>query len=95
MGDLPGERWASGRGDEHLSGLRAGGDALEDAPAVGTGAAKPALVVSLTLVALAMSWRAPPALAHAELLRATPSDGDTLSEQPGEVRLVASWLRAS
>ena len=47
----------------------------------------PALVASLGLVMLAMVWHASPALAHAELLRATPSDGDTLSEQPGEVRL--------
>ena len=42
----------------------------------------------LTLAALWTVLHAVPALAHAELLRATPSDGDTLSEQPGEVRLI-------
>lgn len=47
----------------------------------------PALVASLGLVVLSMVWHAPPALAHAELLRATPAEGETLSEQPGEVRL--------
>lgn len=51
------------------------------------GAGVPTLVASLGLAMLSMVWHAPPALAHAELLRATPSDGDTLSEQPGEVRL--------
>lgn len=51
------------------------------------GAGVPTLVVSLGLAMLSMVWQASPALAHAELLRATPSDGDTLSEQPGEVRL--------
>jgi len=55
---------------------------------VRAGAGSPALVVVLGLVMLAMVWHASPALAHAELLRATPADGDTLSEQPGEVRLV-------
>lgn len=51
------------------------------------GAANLALVASLALAVLWMAWHAQPALAHAELLRATPPDGDTLSEQPGEVRL--------
>jgi methionine-rich copper-binding protein CopC len=45
------------------------------------------LGVWLALAALWTVLHAVPALAHAELLRATPSDGDTLSEQPGEVRL--------
>ena len=52
----------------------------------GTGV--PTLIASLGLAMLSLVWHASPALAHAELLRATPSDGDTLSEQPGEVRLV-------
>ena len=47
-----------------------------------------ALVVFLGLAALAVAWQAAPALAHAELLRATPAAGERLSEQPGEVRLV-------
>lgn len=51
------------------------------------GAGVRTLVASLGLAVLAMAWHSSPALAHAELLRATPSDGDTLSEQPGEVRL--------
>lgn len=52
------------------------------------GAATPTLVAPLVLAVLWMAWHAAPALAHAELLRATPADGETLSEQPGEVRLV-------
>lgn len=48
----------------------------------------PALVAFLALAALSMVWPAAPALAHAELLRTTPADGETLSRQPGEVRLV-------
>ena len=51
-------------------------------------AGSPALVVLLGLAMLAIVWHASPALAHAELLRSSPADGDTLSEQPGEVRLV-------
>lgn len=51
------------------------------------GAGVPTLVASLGLAVLSMVWHGSPALAHAELLRATPPDGDTLSEQPGEVRL--------
>jgi copper resistance protein C len=54
---------------------------------VKAGAGGRTLVASLGLAVLAMVGYASPALAHAELLRATPSDGDTLSEQPGEVRL--------
>lgn len=45
------------------------------------------LALAALWVALWVALLAAPALAHAELLRATPSDGDTLSEQPGEVRL--------
>ncbi len=52
------------------------------------GAAIPTLVAPLVLAVLWIAWHAAPALAHAELLRATPTDGETLSEQPGEVRLV-------
>lgn len=52
------------------------------------GAAIPTLVAPLVLAVLWMAWHAAPALAHAELLRATPTDSETLSEQPGEVRLV-------
>lgn len=43
------------------------------------------------LLGFATLWAilcAAPVLAHAELLRATPAEGGTLSEQPGEVRLV-------
>jgi copper resistance protein C len=55
---------------------------------VKAGAGVPTLVASLGLAVLSMAWHAAPALAHAELLRATPADGETLSEQPGQVRLV-------
>ena len=52
------------------------------------GAGSRTLVALLGLAMLSMVWHTSPARAHAELLRATPADGDTLSEQPGEVRLV-------
>ena len=39
------------------------------------------------LVALWLLAHGAPALAHAELQRTSPAEGDTLSEQPGEVRL--------
>ena len=45
------------------------------------------LGVILAFAALWVALLAGPALAHAELLRTRPSDGQTLSEQPGEVRL--------
>ncbi|HKH12427.1 MAG TPA: copper resistance CopC family protein [Rubrobacter sp.] len=46
-----------------------------------------ALVVFVGLAMLSMVWHASPALAHAELLRVTPAADETLSKQPGEVRL--------
>ena len=46
------------------------------------------LFVFLGLMAFSLVLTSAPALAHAELLRATPADGKELSEQPGEVRLV-------
>ena len=51
------------------------------------GAAGRKLAALLVLVAFWMLAHGAPALAHAELQRTSPAEGDTLSEQPGEVRL--------
>lgn len=44
-------------------------------------------LLASTLLALCLAYGAPPALAHAQLVQATPKVGSTVSSSPSEIRL--------